>query len=334
MKILVTGGAGFIGSNFIRYCLKNIHEVKALVNVDKLTYAGNLDNLKDVEKDPRYSFVHADIANEKKMEEVFSKGIDVVFNFAAETHVDRSIDDPAAFITTDVYGTYVLLEQSRKGNIKKFVQVSTDEVYGSIEKGSFKETDPLMPGNPYSASKAGADRLAFSYWATYQMPIVITRASNNFGSNQYPEKYLPLMITNLLEDKDVPIYGDGKNIRDWLYVNDHCSGLWFVMKSGIDGQVYNIGGQNERQNIDVAHFIVEYMGKAKSRLKFVKDRLGHDRRYSLDISKIKTLGWSPSNNFEELMKQTVDWYIHNPDWWRKIKSGDYLEYYKKQYEKR
>ncbi len=331
MTYLVTGGAGFIGSNFVRYLLRSYPDC-SVVNLDKLTYAGNLDNLKDVENDSRYSFVHGDIADAEIVTTLFEKGIDVAVNFAAETHVDRSIGDPGEFITTDVYGTYVLLEAARKYGIKKFVQISTDEVYGTIDPGySSIETDQLLPRNPYSASKAGADRLAYSYFATYSLPVCITRASNNYGPYQYPEKLIPLFVTNLIDDLEVPIYGDGKNIRDWLHVDDHCSGVDCVVNNGIDGEVYNIGGGNERMNCEIVDIIFDQLNKPDSLKKFVKDRLGHDRRYSLCSDKTRSLGWSTHIDFEKGIRDTIDWYVANEWWWRKLKSEEYREYYRQQY---
>ncbi|MBI1869924.1 MAG: dTDP-glucose 4,6-dehydratase [Chlamydiae bacterium] len=330
---LITGGAGFIGSNFVHYLLKN-HSDTQVINFDKLTYAGNLENLRDVEDDSRYQFVKGDIADQVCVEAIFKKGIDVVVNFAAETHVDRSIANPTDFIQTDVFGAYTLLESARKYGVKKFIQISTDEVYGSIESGSFRETDALMPRNPYSASKAGADRLAYSYWATYELPVIITRASNNFGPYQYPEKFISLGVSNLLEGKPILVYGDGKNIRDWLYVEDHCSGIDHVIRQGQDGEVYNIAGGNERENIEIAQEMVRYLGKPQSSIQFIKDRLGHDRRYSLNADKLKSLGWQPKSSFLEALHGTIDWYRDHGDWWKKIKTGEFKEYYKKQYELR
>jgi dTDP-glucose 4,6-dehydratase len=330
MKLLVTGGAGFIGSNFIRYYL-NKHRDCTIVNLDKLTYAGNLDNLRDVENDSRYCFVKGDIADRQVVERIVSDGIEAIVNFAAETHVDRSIGDASDFIRTDVFGAFVLLECARNCGLKKFIQISTDEVYGSIEKGSFKENDPLMPRNPYSASKAGGDRLAYSYWATHKLPVIITRASNNFGPYQYPEKVIPLFITNAIRGIPVPLYGDGMNVRDWLYVTDHCEAIDLVMEKGIDGEVYNIGGGNELPNIELTHFILDYLKMPRTLIKSVKDREGHDRRYSLDCGKLKKLGWRPRTDFERVMKETIDWYVQNEWWWEKIKSGEYWEYYRKQY---
>ncbi|MDP8261881.1 MAG: dTDP-glucose 4,6-dehydratase [Candidatus Ancaeobacter aquaticus] len=332
-RVLVTGGAGFIGANFVHYVLgkyKNIH----VINFDKLTYAGNMDNLKSVSKDSRHTFVKGDIANEKDVKKVFSRGIDIVVNFAAETHVDRSIGDPSDFIKTDMMGVYNLLEQAKIRGIEKFIQISTDEVYGSIAKGSATEESPLLPSNPYSASKSGGDRLAYSYWATYNVPVIITRASNNYGPYQYPEKFISLFVTNAIEDVPLPLYGDGKNVRDWLYVLDHCDGIDFVIKKGKNGEIYNIGGGNEKQNREVVDTILKTLKKPSSLIRHVSDRLGHDRRYSLSINKIKKLGWKPKKRFEEGIKETVMWYNDNQWWWKKIKSGEFKKYYKKMYGKR
>ena len=331
MKYLVTGGAGFIGSNFVHYLLQTYAEC-AVVNLDKLTYAGNLDNLKDIEHDPRHHFIQGDIADTDLVNTIFCEGIDVAVNFAAETHVDRSIGDPADFIKTDVFGTYVLLEAAKRCGVKKFIQISTDEVYGSIEHGhSSAETDQLLPRNPYSASKAGADRLAYSYFATYGVPVCITRASNNYGPYQYPEKLIPLFVTNLLENKPVPIYGDGKNVRDWLHVMDHCAAVDCVIRSGVDGEVYNVGGGNERENIEIVNIIFKHLKKPEALKQYVKDRLGHDRRYSLSSAKLRRLGWKPQMDFAQGLQATIDWYAGNRWWWEKLKSGEYWEYYKKQY---
>ncbi|MCX6340006.1 MAG: dTDP-glucose 4,6-dehydratase [Candidatus Aureabacteria bacterium] len=333
MKLLVTGGAGFIGSNFIRYYLSK-HRDCSIVNLDKLTYAGNLDNLKDIQSDPRYRFIKGDIADASLVRRIVGEGIEVIANFAAETHVDRAIGHAGDFIRTDVYGAFVLLESARAHKIKKFIQISTDEVYGSIEKGSFKETDPLMPRNPYAASKAGADRLAYSYWATYQLPVVITRASNNFGPYQYPEKVIPLFVTNALRDIPVPLYGDGMNVRDWLFVEDHCAAVALLIEAGTDGEVYNVGGGNEIPNVELTHFILDCLKKPRTLIKQVKDRQGHDRRYSLNCDKVKKLGWRPRGDFKKAMGETVDWYARNEWWWDKLKSGEYWEYYRKQYVER
>tara|TARA_Y100000034_G_C6883895_1_gene405526 strand:- start:944 stop:1942 length:999 start_codon:yes stop_codon:yes gene_type:complete len=329
MKYLITGGAGFIGSNFIKYLFSKYEDVE-VVNLDKLTYCGNLENLKDVEGKENYKFVKGDVCDAELVNDLM-KGVDVVVHFAAETHVDKSIMDPSAFIKTDVIGTYVLLEAARKNNIKKFIQISTDEVYGSIEEGSFKETDELKPRNPYSASKAGADRLAYSFYCTYNVPVIITRSSNNFGPNQYPEKLIPLFVTNLIEGNKVPVYGDGMNVRDWIYVLDNCEGIDFVINNGKIGDVYNIGGDNEKTNIEITKLLLNLLGKDENSIEHVKDRLGHDKRYSLDSSKVSSLGWKPQFDFGNALKETVDWYKNNEEWWKKIKSGEFLEYYKKQY---
>ena len=328
---LVTGGAGFIGSNYIRFMLNKYNDVK-IVNLDKLTYAGNLDNLKDIENDPRYKFIKGDICDEILVNEIMPEA-DVVVNFAAESHVDRSIGAPDDFIKTDIFGAFVLLEAARRNKIEKFIQISTDEVYGSIDKGSFKETDPLMPSSPYSASKTGADRLAFSYFVTYDLPVQITRCSNNFGAYHYPEKLIPLFITNALDNKPLPIYGDGKNVRDWIYVEDHCEAIDFIYKHGEIGEVYNIGGGNEKTNLEITEYILKKLEKPKSLMTFVEDRLGHDRRYSLDCTKLRQLGWVPKHQFEVALDKTSQWYIENRWWWEKLKSGEYLEYYKKQYKR-
>ncbi len=314
MKILVTGGAGFIGSNFIRYLLNKYPDYK-IINLDKLTYAGNLDNLKDIQNNPRHIFIKGDICDKKIVEETVKDSIDAIVNFAAETHVDRSIADAGSFIKTDVFGTYRLLEASRKYDIK-FVQISTDEVYGSIENGSFKETDPLKPSSPYSASKAGADLLTHSYYTTYNLPVLITRSSNNFGPYQHPEKLIPLFITNALQDKPLPLYGDGKNVRDWIYVLDNCKAIDLVLHKGKEGESYNIGTGNEKTNLEMTHMILQELKKPKSLISSVKDRPGHDRRYSLDSTKIRKLGWKPQHEFEDAFKETIKWYKDNEWWWK------------------
>ena len=326
---LVTGGAGFIGSNYIRYMLKKHKDVEIL-NLDKLTYAGNLDNLKDIEENSRYTFIKGDICDEVLVNQIMT-GVDVVVNFAAESHVDRSIGAPDDFIRTDVFGTFVLLEAARTNKIEKFIQISTDEVYGSIDNGSFTENDPLMPSSPYSASKTGADRLAFSYFVTYDLPVIVTRCSNNFGPFHYPEKLIPLFVTNAIENKSLPIYGDGKNVRDWIYVEDHCDGVEFVCQNGKLGEVYNIGGGNEKTNLEITERILKKLEKPQSLMTHVKDRLGHDRRYSIDCSKIADLGWKPKHEFEEALDKTITWFMENRWWWEKLKSGEYLEYYTQQY---
>jgi len=335
MRILVTGGCGFIGSNFIRYLLKT-HPDYSLINVDKLTYAGNIENLSDLSNSPRYHFIRGDIAEAPRMEELISKGVDAIVNFAAESHVDRSIEDPNAFMKTNVFGTFALLEAARKVFPKqriRFTHVSTDEVYGSLgETGAFTEETPLVPNSPYSASKAAADMLVMAYHRTYGLPTVITRCSNNYGPYQFPEKLIPLMISNAIEDKELPIYGDGLYIRDWIHVEDHCRALDVVLHHGREGEIYNIGGRSERTNLSVAHAILDRLGKPHSLIRFVTDRPGHDRRYAIDFSKIKrTLKWEPSVSFEEGISQTVEWYQTNREWWKKIKTGEYMEYYKRMY---
>lgn len=328
---LITGGCGFIGSNFIRYLL-NKDPDSTVINLDKLTYAGNQENLQDIENNSRYHFVHGDICDESIVNEIFvTQKPDIVINFAAESHVDRSIGKPDDFIKTDVFGVFVLLEASKNYGVDFFIQISTDEVYGSIDKGYFQETDPLMPSSPYSASKAGGERLAFSYFVTYNLPVIITRASNNFGPYQYPEKLIPLFITNAIEDKSLPLYGDGKNVRDWLFVEDHCEALLYLIRKGTIGETYNIGSGNEMQNIEITNLILEYLKKPPSLIKPVKDRLGHDRRYALDCTKLHSLGWQPAVNFNTGMRTTIDWYKSNEDWWKKIKSGEFLDFYKSYY---
>ncbi len=332
MKILVTGGAGFIGSNFIRHIL-NLNRDYNVVNLDKLTYAGNLDNLKDIEKNSNYAFIKGDICDAAVVEEAI-KGCDFLINFAAETHVDRSIHNASNFVATNVHGTYVLLEAAKKNKIKRFVQASTDEVYGSIESGSFTEGNPLMPNSPYAASKAAADLLVRSYFVTYKLPLIITRSSNNFGPFQYPEKFLALTITNALENKRIPVYGQGANIRDWLYVKDNCDAIEFIIKNGKAGEVYNISGEYEISNIDLAKSVLKRLGLDFKLIEFVKDRPGHDLRYSLDSAKLKSMGWEKSYDFDEALDETIEWYRKNISWWQKIKRTDkgFREYYKMQYE--
>ncbi len=328
---LVTGGAGFIGSRFVHYILGKYSDVK-MINVDKLTYAGNQENLKDVSDDDRYKFYHDDICDKKRMAEIFKEHKPaVVVNFAAESHVDRSIGSPEDFINTDVYGTFILLEEARKSGIERFIQISTDEVYGSTLGEPFRETDPLMPSSPYSASKTGADRLAYSYFKTYDLPVIITRASNNYGSHQYPEKLIPLFITNAIDEKPLPLYGDGLNVRDWIYADDHCSAIDFITAQGVLGEVYNVGGGNELTNIMITDSILELTGKSKELIKYVNDRPGHDKRYALDTAKLSALGWDPSTDFSAGMEKTVKWYMENRSWWEPLKSGEYLEYYKNNY---
>lgn len=331
MKILVTGGAGFIGSNFIKYILSRYPHDK-VVNLDKLTYAGNLDNLSDVEDSPNYQFIKGDICDQNLVERVVEDKIDVIVNFAAESHVDRSIYDPKVFVQTNVLGTQVLLESALKFKIEKFIQISTDEVYGTLTEGFFTESSFLLPNSPYSASKASADLLVRSYFKTFSLPAVITRSTNNYGPNQFPEKLIPLFITNALSDQNLPLYGDGLHVRDWLYVVDHCKALDLVLHKGKTGEIYNISGNQEMTNLGITELILKKLNKPKSLIKHVKDRPAHDRRYALDSSKIKKeLGWKPDASFEEGLSKTVEWYIANQKWWQKVKTGEYLEYYQKHY---
>ncbi|MDQ0660065.1 dTDP-glucose 4,6-dehydratase [Paenibacillus sp. W2I17] len=332
MKLLVTGGAGFIGSNFVMYMLEQYPDYE-IINVDALTYAGNLENLKSLEANKRHTFVKADITDAKEMDRLIGQGVDVVVNFAAESHVDRSILEPDVFVRTNVNGTQVLLDAAKKHNITKFVQVSTDEVYGSLgPTGLFTEETPLQPNSPYSASKAGGDLLVRAYHETFGLPVNITRCSNNYGPFQFPEKLIPLMISRALNDEALPIYGDGLNIRDWLYVEDHCSAIDLVIHKGRNGEVYNIGGNNERTNVHIVETILEQLGKPESLIQYVQDRLGHDRRYGIDPTKTMTeLGWKPKYIFETGIKETIQWYLDNKEWWTRIQSGAYQDYYAKQY---
>lgn len=346
-NILVTGGAGFIGSNFIKYMLEKYSDYN-IINVDALTYAGNLENLRDVEGFSNYTFIRADISDRSKIDEIFSRyDINVVVNFAAESHVDRSIEEPGVFLRTNVIGTYVLLDvakrywklnpddkycrEYKKG--VKFIQISTDEVYGALgDTGKFVETMPLKPNNPYSASKASADMIVRAYHVTYGMPVNITRCSNNYGPYQFPEKLIPLVINNCLNDRDIPIYGDGLQVRDWLYVYDHCSAIDVVLHKGIDGEVYNIGGNNEKTNIELVKLIIKILGKSENLIKHVKDRPGHDRRYAIDYTKITTqLGWKPKYTFEQGIRETIEWYLENREWIDNVVSGDYMNYYERMY---
>jgi dTDP-glucose 4,6-dehydratase len=332
LNVLVTGGAGFIGSNFVRHALAT-HPDWRVTTLDKLTYAGRLENLKGAIDHPRHEFVRGDVADPAVAGPLVADS-DVVVHFAAETHVDRSILNAGEFITTDIFGTFVLLEAARETRrLQKFIQISTDEVYGSVPDGSSRETDELRPRNPYSASKAGADRLAYSYWATYNIPVVITRASNNYGPNQFPEKVIPLFITNAMENLPVPLYGDGMNERDWLHVSDNCRALDVVIDAGKPGEVYNIGGGNHVKNADLTRRILGLLGKPDSLIHHVADRPGHDRRYSLDTAKLQSLGWKPRVEFEQGLAETVGWYQQNEWWWRPIKEADpaFKAYYETQY---
>lgn len=331
MKLLITGGAGFIGSNFIHYILGKYPHYK-IVNLDKLTYCGNLDNLKKVENNPRYKFIKGDICDKEKVDEIFEEEKpDLVVNFAAETHVDRSILNPDIFTKTNILGTHILLETARKFKIKRFLHISTDETYGSLKSGKFKEDDILAPNSPYSASKASADLLVRSYYKTFSLPVIITRSSNNYGPYQFPEKVIPLFISNILENKKIPLYGTGKNIRDWIYVLDNCEGLDAVLHNGEAGEIYNIGGGNEKTNLELAKIILSELGKDESQIEYVDDRLGHDFRYALDIEKVKKIGWQPRHSFEEAIKKTIRWYLENKDWLKKLKTKEFDKYYEKQY---
>lgn len=356
MKILITGGAGFIGSNFVRYILRE-HPGYKVVNLDKLTYAGNLENLKEVESNPDYTFVQGDILDAKLITSLLEgthpatshQLLTTIINFAAESHVDRSIEDPASFVKTNVLGTQVLLDAAKKAAVHRFIQVSTDEVYGSLgPTGYFTEETPISPNSPYSASKAGADLMVRAYFETFGFPAMITRCSNNYGPYHFPEKLIPLIITNALEGKPLPVYGDGQNVRDWLHVEDHCSAIDAVLHKGKTGEVYNIGGNNEWKNIDIVNLICDILDErlkvprqpqgtahTRSLIKFVKDRPGHDRRYAIDSSKIKKeLGWTPKYTFEQGLKETIDWFLENREWWQGIKTGEYLKYYEKNYLRR
>jgi len=317
LKLLVTGGLGFIGSNFIRLILKK-YPGYHVTNLDIQTYAGNPDNLKGIEKSSNYTFIRGDICDKTVVEKVI-QNVDAVVHFAAESHVDRSIDDASAFVRTNVLGTFVLLDSALKHTIKRFIHISTDEVYGSISKGSFKETDILTPSSPYSSSKAGSDLLARSYFITHNLPVIITRCTNNFGPYQFPEKLIPLFITNLIENRKVPVYGTGKNVRDWIYVEDHCKAVDFVLHKGNVGEIYNIGGGAEKTNLEITEKILTMLGKDDSMMEYVKDRLGHDLRYSLDCTKLRKLGWTPEHEFDDALSDTVRWYVKNRWWWEKLK---------------
>lgn len=313
--LLVTGGAGFIGSHFIKYILKKYENYK-IINLDKLTYCANLKNLKEVEANPNYSFIQGDITDSALVDDLAKKS-DYIINFAAETHVDNSIKNPENFVKTNVYGTYVLLEAAKNNNIEKFLQISTDEVYGSIEVGKFSENSPLAPNSPYSASKASADMMTRSYFKTYNLPILITRCSNNYGENQYIEKLIPHFINNLMNNKKIPLYSDGSNVRDWIYVLDHVRALDIVLHKGKIGDIYNIGANEEKTNLEITKIILKQMAKTLDMVEFVEDRKGHDKRYSIDNSKIKSLGWKPEKSFNDGIFQTINWYVNNIDWIKK-----------------
>lgn len=318
MRLLVTGGAGFIGSNFIHYILKKYPDYD-VVNLDKLTYAGNLDNLQDVADNSHYMFIKGDIADEKLVNSIFEKGVDCCINYAAETHVDRSITSPKDFIMTDVLGTYTLLEAVKKYGVKKYIQISTDEVFGSIENGSFSEDSPFRPNSPYSASKAGGDHLCHAYHVTYGLPVIVTHSCNVYGPYQYPEKVIPLFVTNLIQGKKVPLYGDGQNVREWLYTEDHCRAIDLILHHGKPGEVYNIGSGHEIVNLELTHMILQECQKSEAMIEYVPDRLGHDRRYALDFSKIRQeLGYKPLHLFQERLHDTIEWYGQNAWWWKKL----------------
>ena len=334
MKILVTGGAGFIGSNFVRHVLAQ-HPEDEVVNLDALTYAGNLENLADVAEHPRYRFVRGDIADRAVVDAVMP-GVTAVVNCAAETHVDRSIDDAAVFLHTNVTGTVVLLEAARRHAVHRFLQVSTDEVYGTLgPQGRFSETSPLQPSSPYAASKAGADLLALSFWTTHRLPVLVTRCSNNYGPYQFPEKVIPLFVTNALDDRPLPLYGDGMNVREWIHVDDHSVALDAVLRRGRPGEVYNIGSGHELPNRTLAEGILQCVGKPADLIRYVTDRPGHDRRYAIDATKLRQeLGWAPARAFDVGLRETVGWYRTHRGWWERVKSGDYRHYYERVYGER
>ena len=324
MRVLVTGGAGFIGSHFIRYMLSN-HEDIEIVNFDLLTYAGRLENLQDVKDDPHYRFIHGDIRDRKAVEPLVKEKFDLIVNFAAETHVDRSVAEAGSFVLTDAYGTYILLDAARKFEVKRFVQISTDEVYGSIKEGSFKETDILDPSSPYSASKAAGDHITLAFHKTYGLPVVVTRSSNNYGPFQHPEKLIPKLILRALHDQTLPIYGDGTQVRDWLYVTDNCAAIDLVAHRGKAGEIYNIASGEEHMNIEVAKTILKILKKPESLIKSVPDRPGHDRRYSLNTAKIEKFGWKPEIGFAESLEKTVSWYLDSEWWWRPLMKDGFFK---------
>ncbi len=334
-NIFITGGAGFIGSNFVKFVLKK-YDYK-VINYDKLTYAGNLENLIDIEKHPNYKFVKGDICDKDFAEKIIKENnVDTIVNFAAESHVDRSILGAKEFIVTNVLGTQTLLDITKNLGIEKYLQVSTDEVYGSLPEDKkelkFTENTPITTNSPYSASKASADLLCNAYYHTHKLPVLVTRCSNNYGPYQFPEKLIPLMIAKALDGEKLPVYGDGKNVRDWLYVEDHCSAICEVLHKGKIGEVYNIGGNNEWYNIDIVRIILKLLGKSEDQISYVKDRPGHDRRYAIDSTKIQNeLGWKPAFQFENGIEATIKWYVENENWWRKVMSGEYMKYYEKNY---
>lgn len=332
MRLLITGGAGFIGSNFIYYLLDRYKDIKITVFDILNKYSANPDIKLRFKKFKNFNFVRGDIIDKYKVENI-AKKVDVIINFAAETHVDRSIIDPTPFIKTNISGVKILLDAARKYRIKKFIQISTDEVYGSLEKGRADENTKLNPGNPYAATKAAADLLCISYYKTYGIPVIITRSSNNFGPFQFPEKFIPLFITNAIENRELPLYGDGRNIRNWLYVEDNCAAIDIILQKGKVGEIYNIGGNIEIKNIDVALKIIDILGKSEKLIKFIKDRPGHDKRYSLDSTKIKKLGWKPKHKFDEALEKTVEWYSNNISWWKKLKGKNFEKYYNLWYKK-
>ncbi|PZR62255.1 MAG: dTDP-glucose 4,6-dehydratase [Chloroflexi bacterium] len=328
-RLLVTGGAGFIGSTWVRQVLRNNPDVRVTV-LDKLTYAGNPANLREIEDDPRYRFVKGDITDRDLVSELAGE-VDTIVNFAAESHVDRSIEEPDAFIRTDVLGTHVLLEAARRAGHRRYLQISTDEVYGDVAHGASVETDPLRPRSPYSASKASGDLLVSAYFTTYGLATLITRASNNFGPHQYPEKLIPLFITNALDDEPLPLYGDGRQVRDWLYVEDHCAAISLVLERGEPGSTYNVGGGSQITNLELTEMVLSELGKPRSLIRHVEDRPGHDRRYAIDSSRVRALGWRPQRTLREALAETVGWYVEHPEWWRPLKTGEYLDYYRRQY---
>ena len=328
-RLLITGGAGFIGSNWVRYIFEHADDTRVTV-LDKLTYAGNLANLADVQNDRRFHFVHGDITDSPLVERL-AQEVDAIVNFAAESHVDRSIESPGAFVQTDVFGTYVLLEAARHAQHERFLQVSTDEVYGDVPSGSSRESDAVRPRSPYAASKASADLMVQAFHATYRLATCITRASNNFGPYQYPEKIIPLFVTNAIDDQPLPVYGDGLQVRDWLFVDDHCAAIALALEQGQPGKIYNVGGGNELTNLELTASILGALGKSPSLIRHVPDRVGHDRRYSVDSSKLRELGWRPVRSFQAALDETVQWYVDHEDWWRPLKNGEYRDYYQRQY---